>query len=282
MSSYLEKKYYDEHKYCPVCGGRNFSCTLVGYVFNDAHPEDFKDCNSIHCHDCGYEGILHDCIANPEDCEHVKALNNITPKKEDQKLDRVLAANGESIMINIINKYIKLYSSLEQYIKRRNDIYDTRNDEIIGSYYKELMAGVSEILQYRQNIIGDNIVVKELIRDFYSNVYNHLNDIIYEKRKFIDYLNKTNDNKYNVPNSKIIEQCQNDIDLIIKIKDDLNQNDNGESLLVVWMDTCIDIGMRATRRIIGCCDNFVSRLMYELKSEIEIITKLKDYFTNQL
>ena len=43
---------------------------------------------------------------------------------------------------------------------------------------------------------------------------------------------------------------------------------------LLWMDTCIDIGMRATRRIIGCCDNFVSRLMYELKSEIEILNNL--------
>jgi len=74
--SYLEDKYYEEHKYCPICGGEHYRMTLKGFIFNESHPEKFKDDNFIECIECGYKGIKHDCIANPEDCEHAKSMKD--------------------------------------------------------------------------------------------------------------------------------------------------------------------------------------------------------------
>jgi Zn-finger nucleic acid-binding protein len=52
--------YTDNHKRCPNCDGTWLNQTLVGYVFNVAKPEEYKDENRATCLACGWVGIVHD------------------------------------------------------------------------------------------------------------------------------------------------------------------------------------------------------------------------------
>ena len=65
---YLEymEQYDKEHYCCPKCHSKNNSSTLVGYIYDPTHPEDYKDCNSVHCYTCGWNGIKHDMVPKPE------------------------------------------------------------------------------------------------------------------------------------------------------------------------------------------------------------------------
>jgi len=65
---YLEymKIYHTEHYCCPVCHSKNFSSTLVGYAYDENHPENYKDSNSCHCYTCGWEGSRHKLVPKPE------------------------------------------------------------------------------------------------------------------------------------------------------------------------------------------------------------------------
>jgi len=53
-------EYIKQHCCCPKCGSKNFTTTLAGYIFNSAHPEEYKDKNSCYCLDCGWRGIRHE------------------------------------------------------------------------------------------------------------------------------------------------------------------------------------------------------------------------------
>lgn len=49
---------YNEHHYCcPKCHKHRYSSTLMGYVFDCTHPENYVDRNHIVCGECGWEGI---------------------------------------------------------------------------------------------------------------------------------------------------------------------------------------------------------------------------------
>ena len=67
-SDILRKLYYDNHQYCPNCGGKNLTKTLAAYIFNPQKPNDFKDLNSAKCNTCGWGGTVHDLV-----CEHGSA-----------------------------------------------------------------------------------------------------------------------------------------------------------------------------------------------------------------
>lgn len=78
-------KYEQEHYCCPKCHSRHFSCTLVGYIYNSDHPEEYKDRNSVHCFDCGWSGIRHDLAPKPginEFKEKVKDIAGIYYSEE--------------------------------------------------------------------------------------------------------------------------------------------------------------------------------------------------------
>ena len=55
-------RYHTQHCCCPNCGSRNYTKTLVGYILNHEHPEDYKDKNVCHCLDCGWKGIAHELV----------------------------------------------------------------------------------------------------------------------------------------------------------------------------------------------------------------------------
>ena len=55
-------KYEKDHALCPKCGSDDFSTTLVGYMFDREHPEDYKDENECVCSDCGDKHIFHDRV----------------------------------------------------------------------------------------------------------------------------------------------------------------------------------------------------------------------------
>jgi len=60
------KIYHTEHYCCPVCHSKNFSSTLLGYVYDPSKPEEYKDLNSCHCYTCGWEGSRHNLVPRPE------------------------------------------------------------------------------------------------------------------------------------------------------------------------------------------------------------------------
>ena len=59
------KKYREQHCCCPKCFGRTYSSTLSGYVYDPEHPENYKDGNSCRCCNCGWKGIRHDLVPDP-------------------------------------------------------------------------------------------------------------------------------------------------------------------------------------------------------------------------
>jgi uncharacterized protein (TIGR00730 family) len=128
--SYLEDKYYEEHKYCPICGGEHYRMTLKGFIFNESHPEKFKDDNFIECIECGYKGIKHDCIANPEDCEGFYITEGMRERKAqlDKISDAVITLAGgygtlEEISEMIVQKQLG-YNNKPLVILNTNHFYD--------------------------------------------------------------------------------------------------------------------------------------------------------------
>ena len=62
-------EYQKQHRVCPNCGSRNYTMTLVGYIFDETHPEDYKDENVCCCNNCGWRGIVHDLVPEKETVE---------------------------------------------------------------------------------------------------------------------------------------------------------------------------------------------------------------------
>lgn len=60
------EKYAKEHACCPRCHSIDYNITLVGYIYDPEHPENYKDRNSVRCHTCGWRGIKHDMVPEPE------------------------------------------------------------------------------------------------------------------------------------------------------------------------------------------------------------------------
>jgi len=56
------KQYRIDHSVCPKCGGKNYTMTLVGYIFDKSRPEEYKDKNRVHCLDCGWRGMVHSLV----------------------------------------------------------------------------------------------------------------------------------------------------------------------------------------------------------------------------
>ena len=51
------RQYDNLHRCCPKCGFYKYESTLLGYVFDEEHPEEYKDKNRCTCLNCGWEGI---------------------------------------------------------------------------------------------------------------------------------------------------------------------------------------------------------------------------------
>jgi predicted nucleic-acid-binding Zn-ribbon protein len=60
------KKYNREHSCCPKCGSNKMITSLMGYVLNMNHKEDYKDLNAVECQNCGYRGACHDLVPKPK------------------------------------------------------------------------------------------------------------------------------------------------------------------------------------------------------------------------
>lgn len=60
------EKYRLNHYFCPKCHCKNYSITLAAYLFDERHPEEYKDKNSVTCQICGWRGIRHDLIPKSE------------------------------------------------------------------------------------------------------------------------------------------------------------------------------------------------------------------------
>ena len=72
------RDYHNAHYYCPNCGSRNFSCTLMGFILDESHPEEYKDRNHVTCHNCGWKGIYHDLAPKPEINDFKETLKKVT------------------------------------------------------------------------------------------------------------------------------------------------------------------------------------------------------------
>lgn len=58
----LMREYRENHTYCPECGSCKNHQTLMGYVMDINHPEDFKDLNRVSCIECDWTGTVHDLV----------------------------------------------------------------------------------------------------------------------------------------------------------------------------------------------------------------------------
>ena len=59
-------KYRQEHYFCPNCHSKNYISTIMSCVFDEEHPEEYKDRNLITCNLCGWKGISHDLLPKTE------------------------------------------------------------------------------------------------------------------------------------------------------------------------------------------------------------------------
>lgn len=56
------RKYAKKHKYCPKCGERYSSSTLVGYALDINNPDKYEDLNQCTCLSCGDNHVVHDRV----------------------------------------------------------------------------------------------------------------------------------------------------------------------------------------------------------------------------
>lgn len=57
------KEYNSLHKCCPKCGSEPHMTTLVGYLLDLDHTEDYKDLNRCTCTKCGDSHTMHERIS---------------------------------------------------------------------------------------------------------------------------------------------------------------------------------------------------------------------------
>ncbi len=53
--------YYGSHRFCPKCGGKSHTTTLVAYYMSPGQEDTFRDGNNIRC-ECGWSGTKHDMV----------------------------------------------------------------------------------------------------------------------------------------------------------------------------------------------------------------------------
>ena len=82
-SEYQKSLYYKKHMYCPECGSDHNSQTLVGYIMDLQHPEQFEDRNRA-TWECGWIGTVHELTANAKPKE---PSPNLTKQKFLQAFD---------------------------------------------------------------------------------------------------------------------------------------------------------------------------------------------------
>lgn len=56
------KKYKKNHECCPKCGTKEYTTTLVGYIFNSEDKGNYKDLNICVCANCGDKHTVHDRV----------------------------------------------------------------------------------------------------------------------------------------------------------------------------------------------------------------------------
>jgi len=55
-------KYNEEHEFCPKCGSKKHSTTLMGYPLIRGEEDKFRDLNQCVCTDCGDVHTTHERI----------------------------------------------------------------------------------------------------------------------------------------------------------------------------------------------------------------------------
>lgn len=113
-------KYDKEHSCCPKCGSKNFSSTLVGYIYNPEKPEEYKDRNSVKCFDCGWRGIRHDMVPAPVkmDKDTILEIYKHIQKRADDYRDKL----NESYSIEREERYSECNTILAMLIGFLNNI----------------------------------------------------------------------------------------------------------------------------------------------------------------
>lgn len=84
--------YYLQHWCCPKCGSRRVSSTLLGFGFDEEHPEKYKDSNRCNCKNCGWSGIKHEMAPKPGIKEFKDKLREIVDKGySEESADELLS-----------------------------------------------------------------------------------------------------------------------------------------------------------------------------------------------
>lgn len=101
-------KYRHDHYCCPKCHSKNYSCTLVGYVYDENHPENYKDKNHIECFTCGWKGIYHDLVEKPEKTGFKVAYTTFAGLVKDYD-DKIYTKQEAKILADKLDKGLKDY-----------------------------------------------------------------------------------------------------------------------------------------------------------------------------
>ena len=64
---FKDEYYNKEHIYCPKCGSKRYSTTLLCNILNTNEIEQYMDTNTCVCSDCGNEHITHDRVRQFKD-----------------------------------------------------------------------------------------------------------------------------------------------------------------------------------------------------------------------
>ena len=59
-------EYHSKHEYCPKCGSKEYSSTLVDYILNWGKKDEYKDLNRCVCLNCSDKHSVHDRISATE------------------------------------------------------------------------------------------------------------------------------------------------------------------------------------------------------------------------
>ena len=127
--------YGEEHKCCPICGSKNISMTLTGFLIDLSNPKKHVDKNHATCNDCKWGGWVHDLIPEGKEPKVVKQskeledINAFFISSVQEYLagvvDRILKSKNDEIL-DTINKNIKWYDE-DSKDRDNEDCYVTLN-----------------------------------------------------------------------------------------------------------------------------------------------------------
>jgi transcription elongation factor Elf1 len=131
-----KQEYNSKRLYCPKCGSSKHMCTMMGFLWNNDKPEEYKDLNKCTCEKCGDKHVYHDRVLSNGTGIHTDIHDEIRNMMKGDDID---------IKMNNFNDY------LEQFIDERNNGL-LRTVLVIGKSFKN-----NPIVKDRLEIIAQQL-----------------------------------------------------------------------------------------------------------------------------